>query len=103
MEESIRSDAYEERSKWGDMVEVFKMIQGIYKVNLGNIFGVDEDRKTRGYGFCLIVKRHVNLNTGLNFFSRRVINYWNKLLDVVVGCKSLDTFKMKLDEFDWET
>ena len=29
----------------------------------------------------------------------RVINNWNHLIDVVVGCKSLSTFKIKLDEF----
>ena len=47
----------------------------------------------------LKIKRHVNSNIGLNFFTRRVINYWNQLSDLVFGCKSLDTFKMKLDEF----
>ena len=29
----------------------------------------------------------------------RVINYWNHLTDIVVSCKSLNTFKIKLDEF----
>ena len=79
------------------MIEVFKMIRGIDKVNLRKLFCVDDDRRTRGHGFCLKIKRYVNSNTGLNFFTRRVINYWNKLSDVVLGCKSLDTFK--LDEF----
>ena len=81
------------------MIEVFKMIHVIDAVNVGKLFCVDEYRRTRGHGFCLKIKRHVNSNIGLNFFTRRVINYWNQLSDVVVGCKSLDTFKMKLDEF----
>ena len=83
----------------GDMIEAFKMIHGIDKVNLGKLFCVDEDRKARGHGFCLKIKRYVNSNIWLNFFTRRVINYWNQLSDVVVDYKSLDTFKVKLDEF----
>ena len=81
------------------MIKMFKMIHGIDEVNLEQIFCVNEDRRTRGDGFCLKLKRHVNSNIGLNVFTRRVINHWNRLSDVVVGCKSLDTFKMKLDEF----
>ena len=75
------------------------MNHGIDKVNLGKLFYVDEDRRTRGHDFCFKIKRHVNSNIGLNFFIRRVINYWNQLSDIIVGCKSLETFKMKLDEF----
>ena len=51
-----------------DMNEVFKMILGIDSVNLGKLFYVDEDRRTKGHGFCLKIKRHVNSNIGLNFF-----------------------------------
>ena len=47
----------------------------------------------------LKIKRHVDSNIGFNFFTRRVINYWNHPTDVVVHCKSLSTFKIKLDEF----
>ena len=48
---------------------------------------------------CLKIRRQVNSNIGLNFFTRKVINYWNQLTDQVVGCKSLSTFKIKLNEF----
>ena len=48
---------------------------------------------------CLKIRKHVNSNIGLNIFTRRVINYWNHLTDEVVNCKSLSTFKIKLDEF----
>ena len=81
---SLRNLSYEEKLKMlgmfslrqrrlrGDMIEVFRMIQGINKVNLGNLF---EDRRTRGHGFYLKIKRLVNSNIGLNFFTRKVINY----------------------------
>ena len=48
---------------------------------------------------CLKIKRHVNSNIGLKFFTRRVIDCWNHLTNEVVSCKYLSTFKVKLDEF----
>ena len=46
----------------------------------------------KNYKACL------NSNIVLKIFTRRVIN-WNHLRDEVVSCKSLSTFKIKLDEF----
>ena len=83
----------------GDMIEVFKMIHGMDKVNLGKLFSIDEDRRTRKHSLCLKIRRHVNSNIILTFFTRRVINYLNHFTDVVVSCKSLSRFKIKLCEF----
>ena len=40
----------------------------------------------------------------VKFFTRRVINYWNYLTDVVgpLGYKSFNTFKIKLDDWGHE-
>ena len=78
------------------MIEVFKMIQGIDEVNLGKLFCIDEDGRTRKHSLCLKIRRNQPSNIGLKFFTRRVINYWNHLTDEVVSCKSLTTFKIKL-------
>ena len=78
---------------------MFKMICGIDKVNLGKLFCIDEDERTRKHSLCLKIRRHVNSNMGLNFFTRRIINYWNHLTDEVVSWKSLTTFKIKLSKF----
>ena len=83
----------------GDMIEVLKMIHDINKVNIGKHFCTDEDRRTRQHSLCLKSRRHLNSNIGLNFFTRRVINYWNPLTDVIASCKSLSKLKVKLDEF----
>ena len=80
------------------MIEVFEMIHGIVKVNLGELFCIDEDERTRKHSLCLKIRMHVNSNIGLNFLTRRVINYWNHLTGGVVSCKSLNTFKIKFDE-----
>ena len=71
------------------------MTHGIDKVNLGKLFCMDEDERTRKHRLCLKIRSHVNSNIGLKFFT----NYWNQLTDAVVNCKSFSTFKMKLDEF----
>ena len=83
----------------GDMTEVLKMIQGIDKVNLGKLFCINEDGRTIKHSLCLKIRKRVDSNIGLNFFTRRVNNYWNHLTDEVVRCKSLSTFKIKLDEY----
>ena len=78
----------------GDMIEAFKIIHDIDKVNLGKLFCVDEDERTRKQ---FVFRRHVNSNIRLKFFTRSVINYyWNYLIDEVVSCKFLSTLKIKL-------
>ena len=68
----------------GDMIEVFKIIHDIDKVNLWKLFCIVEDGRTRKHSVCLKIRRHVSSNIGLKFFTRRVINYWNQLTDEVV-------------------
>ena len=46
----------------GDMIEVFKMIHGLFKVNLGKLFCIDEDGRTRKHSLCLKIRRYVNSN-----------------------------------------
>ena len=76
------------------------MIHGIDKVNVGKLFCIDEDGRTRKHSLCLKIRRRVNSNIRLKFFTGRVINYWNHFTDeVVVSCKSFSTFEIKLDEF----
>ena len=69
---SLRNLSYEERLKrlsmfslrcrrlGGDMIEVFKMIHGMDKVNLVKLFCIDEDERTREHSLCLRIRRHLN-------------------------------------------
>ena len=50
------------------------MIHGIDKVNVGKLFCIDEDGRTRKHSLCLKIRRRVNSNIGLNFFTRIIIN-----------------------------
>ena len=62
------------------MIEVFKMIYGIGKinldkVNLGKLFCINEDEKTRKDSLSLKIRRYINSNIALNLFIKSVINY----------------------------
>ena len=71
----------------GDMIEIFKRIDGIDKVHLGKLFCVDEDERTRKHRLCLKIRRHLNSNIVMKFFTRRVIGYWTHLTEEAVSCK----------------
>ena len=68
---SLSNLSYEERLKRlgmfslrrrrlrGDMIEVFKMIHGVDRVNLVKHFCIDEDGRTSKHSLCLKIRRHV--------------------------------------------
>ena len=53
----------------GDMIEVFKIILGIHNVKLEKLFCIEEEGRTRKHSLYLKIRKHVNSNIGLNFFS----------------------------------
>ena len=73
MTSSLRNLSYEERLKRlgmfslrrrrlsGDMIEIFKMIHVIDKVNLGKLFCIDEGGRT-SLCLCLKIRRRENSN-----------------------------------------
>ena len=66
----------------GDMTEAFKMIHGIDKINVRKLLCVNKDGRTRAYGYCLKIRRYVNSDIGVNYFTTRIKNYWNQLPDI---------------------
>ena len=53
----------------------FKIVHGVDKVNLGRLFCIVEDERTRKHSLCLKIRRNGNSNIRLKFFTIRVINY----------------------------
>ena len=80
----------------GDLIETFKILNNIDKLNYKHLFELSTS-VTRNNGWKLKGQRF-NTDLRRNFISIRVVEYWNKLPASVVQAKTLATFKKKLDK-----
>ena len=106
----IRNKPYEERLKLlnmfpveyrflrGDLIETYKLINGIDKVELNSFFHLRTDNKTRGHSLTL-EKPRVNLDIRKYSFSCRIVNEWNALPEQLVCSENLEIFKQGLDKY----
>ena len=84
----------EERRKEMDLVQTFKIVNGIDKVNSQIWFEKAVNRGTRGSsGLDNILKPRAGHDFRRNFFSQRVIDDWNSLPDNVKGASNVACFK----------
>ena len=81
------------------MIQLYKSFQGIDNLPVDKLFVIDKNNVIRKHNFHLKIKKHVNTNLALNFFTRRTIGYWNKLPFEVVNSPNMNTFKLRLDKF----
>jgi hypothetical protein len=89
----------EDRRHRGDLIQTFRLIKGIDKVDFNDFFElVSNANRTRGHRFK-IVKKRSRLELRRNFFSQRVVNTWNNLPTSVVETDSVNCFKNRLDSF----
>ena len=82
----------------GELIEVFKILNGYYNIDRCYIFFTPSVTSTRGHRMKLF-KSYNRLNTRANFFTQRVINNWNSLPNEVVSANSIGSFKSKLDDY----
>jgi ribonuclease P/MRP protein subunit RPP40 len=82
----------------GDMIEVYKYLNGMYNVNcLPSLsLAVTAGVQTRGHSSKLSKDRY-HTATRCNFFGVRIVNRWNGLPEDVVHAPSLNSFKNRLD------
>jgi len=79
-----------------DLIEVFKMINGLTNVNFEAFFEFDTNCRTRGHARKL-KKNRFNRDLRQHFFTERIINIWNNLDNQTVLASSLNNFKWNLD------
>ena len=113
MIDECKSFSYEDRLKFtglstlearrirGDMIEVFKILKGISKLDSASWFQLANNSRTRGHKLKLIKKRS-RLDIRKHFFSQRVVNDWNSLPEIVVEAESVNSFKNEYDKFGRE-
>jgi len=90
----------ERRRLRGDLIETFKLLKGLNKID-GDLFKLLPESRTRGH-HLKVAKPRSKLQLRVNFFSNRVINAWNKLPDSKVQAQSVASFKRALDR-SWES
>lgn len=105
---SLEGMSYEERLKElnmfsvrrrflrGDLIHVFKLFNNSGELDWGEFFVLNTDDRMRGHN-KKIKKQQCHLNVRKNFFSHRVVNFWNSLPADIVNSDNLNVFKAKLD------
>ena len=87
----------EKRRIRGDLIETFKMMKGLTKVN-NDIFFSRNFNNTRDHNYKLF-KPHCNMNIRKYFFSHRVIDMWNRLPTSALQVDTVSSFKEHVDNF----
>ena len=82
----------------GEMINVYKFMQGLWKVNEETLFPRATYHRTRGHNLKLFKQRADN-STRSHFFTVRVCDLWNELPEHVVNASSLNSFKNNLDAY----
>ena len=80
------------------MIEVYKWIHGINEGDISKVLKISPQGRTRNNGFKLD-KFRFQKEIGRNWFSNRVVDFWNRLPSEVVNASSMNSMKLKLDKF----
>ena len=93
--EKLNLTTLHERRMRGDLIEVFKMLNGLSSAT-GNVIEIST-RTTN----LLVNERKKNITRTMenDFFGSRIVKYWNKLPSNVKSSESVNGFKNNLAEF----
>ena len=80
----------------GDLIETYKILTGLDRVDAGRIFPMVGESRTRGHSLR-IRGRSFRTEMRIHFFTLRVVGLWNSLPQEVVDAKTLNVFKRRLD------
>jgi len=91
----------EARRQRGDMIEVFRILNGFSFLKSDDFFTHVQDRhevETRSHTENHLVMEKCSLNVRKNFFSCRIVKDWNSLPPVVRESMTINEFKNNYDE-----
>ncbi|GCC19456.1 hypothetical protein chiPu_0000004 [Chiloscyllium punctatum] len=82
----------------GDLIEQYKIIHGLERVDARKLFPLGEETRTRGHSLRI---RGSKFRTEMrrHFFSQRVVGLWNSLPQSAVDAGTLNVFKAEIDRF----
>lgn len=82
----------------GDLIETYKIVRGLDRVDAPRMFPMIGETRTRGHS-CRIRGGSFKTEMRKNFFTQRVVNLWNSLPQGAVEAETLNIFKTKIDGF----
>ena len=94
----MKLQTLETRAMRADMILVFRIIKEADEDTISKFFEFDRNNRYRGHKYK-IVKKHCNTDIRKNFFSFRVVNFWNEMPECIVDSTSLEIFKSKLSKY----
>jgi len=86
------------RTLRGDMIEVYKILTGIYDSSVSSKLPLPSEAVTKYYNSFKIVNRRCHYDLRKYSFCNRITNLCNSLPDVVVTAPSLNIFENRFDK-----
>ena len=98
---SLKLPSLDYQRRRGDMLQVFRILNGLDRLDPQIFFKLSKQIRTRGH--CQkLYNDHSRLELRKHVFSQMIINDWNSLPELVITCKSVNIFKSRLDPFWYE-
>ena len=88
--EKANLTSLETRRIRGDLIEVFKIMQGFDNVENEQYFVLEGHGRTRGHNFKISKKRFYT-DKGKYMFANRVVEEWNRLEEEIVSSESVNS------------
>jgi len=98
--QSVGMTTLRARRERGDLVEAYKILNGLSGLDKHDFFNFVQDRhsiETRSHSDDLLVPEKCRLNLRQNSFSCRVVNMWNSLPPEIRESSSVNNFKNNYD------
>lgn len=87
----------EYRRKRGDMIQCFKIMNGLVRMEVKELFNPIPSTNTRGHN-QRVLRQRSNKAARAKSFSQRTIISWNSLPKTVIEAPSINVFKNRLDD-----
>ena len=96
--QELKLYSLEKRRIRGDLIQVFRIMKQIDKVDIADLGWKVNNRVSRGHSLKLI-KNLSRLEIRKTYFTQRIINLWNELPEHAVAATTVEAFKGRLDRF----
>ena len=88
----------EDRRTRGDLIQQFKFVKKIDKIEWSHP-PIQLQNRTKGHNFKIQRELVQNCKIRFNFFTNRIVPYWNRLPEEINSINKVDDFKKMIDRF----